>query len=649
MQILAIVLYNATGDQRVVEFKPGKLNIVTGNPATGKSALLDIVDYCLGRSTVTMPVGPITKTVAWYGLLVQLPGGRAFVARPAPKPGAASSSRAMLEIGGADLEPLPFERLEANSDADTVRDDLGRAIGIGENATEPDPNSLRPGLEANLGHALLLCLQGQNEIANRSLYFHRQGEEDGAIGRAIRDTLPYFLGAVPRDQALQRQRLTNARRDLRRAEADLSRARAADKEVEISLRSMVKEAEVAGLLDSTSSDGRTDMLAALQSTLAGAPLPSGDDAVAERRQQMERGRSELRLALRAAGEQAALLDSMDGDEQQYESVVGQQISRLKSLDLLGDVDSGGTCPVCGSRTDDDASVDELRRAAEDLGAQLASVEAIRPRRRQVAGELAQQIDGLREQLRAADAALAGLDATETRGSGVGSRAEQQAFTRGRIQYFIASAAAAEAPELARLEQRVTLQQKTVESLEAGLDPDDEREQLTSRLAVIGADMTAWADRLKLEHTGGVRLDLHRLTVSADTEQGPAPLSRIGSAANWIGYHLVGHLALHRYFTRQDRPVPRLLVLDQPTQAYYQSDVEQQEGVPEADDDRAAVQRMFELMRDVASELAPGMQIIVCDHANLLDPWFQDAVVHNWRDGQKLIPDAWIEQAHSDDQ
>jgi hypothetical protein len=107
--------------------------------------------------------------------------------------------------------------------------------------------------------------------------------------------------------------------------------------------------------------------------------------------------------------------------------------------------------------------------------------------------------------------------------------------------------------------------KTVESLEAGLDPEDEREQLTSRLAVIGADMTKWADRLKLEHTGGVHLDPYRLTVSAD----------------WIGYHLVGHLALHRYFARQNRPVPQLLVFDQPTQAYYQSDVEQQAGVPEA--------------------------------------------------------------------
>lgn len=100
MQLLAIVLYNATGDRQVVEFKPGTLNVVTGSPGTGKSALLDIVEFCLGRSTVTMPVGPITHTVAWYAVLLQLPGGgRAFVGRPAARPGAASSQLAMLENG----------------------------------------------------------------------------------------------------------------------------------------------------------------------------------------------------------------------------------------------------------------------------------------------------------------------------------------------------------------------------------------------------------------------------------------------------------------------------------------------------------------------------------------------------------------------
>lgn len=75
-------------------------------------------------------------------------------------------------------------------------------------------------------------------------------------------------------------------------------------------------------------------------------------------------------------------------------------------------------------------------------------------------------------------------------------------------------------------------------------------------------MTRWPDRLQLEHAGtSVRLDLRQLTVVADTDAGPAPLSRIGSAATWVGYHLVAHLALHRHFVRNDRPVPHLLMID----------------------------------------------------------------------------------------
>jgi Protein of unknown function (DUF3732) len=646
MQLLAIVLYNATGDRQVVEFTPGALNVVTGGPGTGKSALLDIVEFCLGRSTVTMPVGPITQTVAWYAVLLRLPGGgRAFVARPPARPGAASSQLAMLEIG-ADLKPLPFEDLETNADTDSVRDQLGRAIGIEENVTEPEPHSLRQPLEANLGHATLLCLQRQGEIGNRDLLFHRQGEEGGAIARAIQDTLPYFLGAVPRDQAVQRQLLTNARRDLRRTEEDLARARAADEEVEVSLRAMVREAIVAGLLPDEPIEGRTAMLAALQSTLTAAPPPpTGDEVVAERRERLERERSELRLALRAAGEQVALLEAIDGDEQAYEGVVGQQISRLRSLDLLGDVTSETSCPICGHDIDGlDADVDELRQAAEQLSGQLSTVEAVRPRRRQAMKELSDQIDTLRQKLRAADDALAGLSATEAGEEATGSREEQQAFTRGRIQHFLGTARTAEPDALSRLEHRVTMNQEAVHRLQEGLDPDEEREQLTSRLAVVGADMTRWAEELELEHTGSVRLDLKRLTVVADTEQGPAPLNRIGSAENWIGYHLVAHLALHRYFARQDRPVPRFLMLDQPTQAYYPSEVEQRSGVPEGEEDRAAVLRLFQLIHRVVEELAPGMQVIVCDHANLPDPWFQKAVGHNnWREGRKLIPDAWIEQ------
>jgi hypothetical protein len=155
-------------------------------------------------------------------------------------------------------------------------------------------------------------------------------------------------------------------------------------------------------------------------------------------------------------------------------------------------------------------------------------------------------------------------------------------------------------------------------------------------------MSRYAEQLSLEHSGdSVRLDLARLTVVTDTPTGPASLSRIGSAANWIGYHLATHLALHRFLVTQDRPVPRFLMLDQPTQAHYPSEADNATGTAEDDADRVAVRRMFELMRDVVEELAPNFQVIVCDHADLPEDWFNDAVRHRWRNGVKLIPSDWI--------
>src|SRR5664279_810729 len=103
MQILAIVIWNHDGASRVIRFRPGRLNVITGRSRSGKSALLDIVEYCLGRDHRQVPSGPITATVAWYGLIVDIRGQRVFIGRPEPKPGHVSTQIAMLRIG-ADAE-----------------------------------------------------------------------------------------------------------------------------------------------------------------------------------------------------------------------------------------------------------------------------------------------------------------------------------------------------------------------------------------------------------------------------------------------------------------------------------------------------------------------------------------------------------------
>ena len=100
-----------------------------------------------------------------------------------------------------------------------------------------------------------------------------------------------------------------------------------------------------------------------------------------------------------------------------------------------------------------------------------------------------------------------------------------------------------------------------------INSDEAVSRMETFLNFIGQKMTEYSEPLELEHSGSaLRLDLKRLTVVADTEDGPIPLNRMGSGENWVSYHVLSHLALHWWFRRKQRPVPGFLILDQPTQA-----------------------------------------------------------------------------------
>ncbi|RAX48094.1 DUF3732 domain-containing protein [Arthrobacter sp. AQ5-05] len=653
MQLLSLILYNADGRMRQLHFVPGALNIVTGESGTGKSALLTIVEYCLGRDTNLVPVGPITDTVQWYGALWQLDenGSRAFVARPKPAGQNATTSSAMLEFG-VNLEAPSLEDLRTNIDTKQLRQQLGRRVGIEENETDPDPWSLRHPFEANLGHAALLCLQSQSEIASQSVLFHRMGEP--GIDQALRDTIPYFLGAVAPDEALKRAQLRDAKRALVRAGTQYERAQLAARTINVELGALYAEAMAAGLAEEVdTADGRA-IVRALQAACVkriNDQMSTGFDGQDQWRI-IEEQRDVLSGELRGVMENRALLLNEAKTTGRFLTAVEKQRSRLTSLKLLPDLsDTPHTdrgehfqfdCPACGSDLQDpDPTASALRNSLESLNRQIGDLSGARPAQRQALTELDTRAESLREQLRALDVALRNLD----RGRRVTdeARSDNRDFTRGRIDATLARLELTDEITVEVLRQQLEQARAVVEALESELDDDMRREQLTSRLVAIGRDIKAYAERLELEHSAeDVRLDLARLTVVADTATGPAPLSRIGSAKNWVGYHLATHLALHRYLTLQKRPVPRFLMLDQPTQAHYPSEKDNKTGLPEKDADRIAVRAMFELMRDVVTELTPDFQLIVCDHADLPESWFEASVRHRWRNGEALIPIDWID-------
>jgi hypothetical protein len=59
-----------------------------------------------------------------------------------------------------------------------------------------------------------------------------------------------------------------------------------------------------------------------------------------------------------------------------------------------------------------------------------------------------------------------------------------------------------------------------------------------------------------------------------------------------------------------------------------------------EDDRQAVSRMFRFVFSVIEKLSPNFQVVITEHADINEDWYQDAVVERWRGGLKLIPDDW---------
>jgi uncharacterized protein DUF3732 len=185
----------------------------------------------------------------------------------------------------------------------------------------------------------------------------------------------------------------------------------------------------------------------------------------------------------------------------------------------------------------------------------------------------------------------------------------------------------------------------IERVRAKLNSDENASRIDTFLNLISHKMTAYSKQLDLEHSGSsLRLDMKKLTVVADTEDGPIPLSRMGSGENWVGYHVLTHLALHWWLRKRGRPVPAFLVFDQPTQAYYPPDL-QDGGLEqiEKDEDRRAVQALFELMKCACEEIEEPFQLIVLDHAHLSEQWFERAIVEEWRGNAALVPNEWPSQ------
>lgn len=83
MKISSIHVYSHDGQRRDVNFEVDGLNIITGRSSTGKSALSDIIEYCMGQSNFNVSDGVIQDKVSWFAVIISGCAGHGGEAGPA--------------------------------------------------------------------------------------------------------------------------------------------------------------------------------------------------------------------------------------------------------------------------------------------------------------------------------------------------------------------------------------------------------------------------------------------------------------------------------------------------------------------------------------------------------------------------------------
>ncbi|MEV0132268.1 DUF3732 domain-containing protein [Dactylosporangium sp. NPDC050688] len=640
-QISAIYLYGVNGRVRTLSFDTGRLNIITGRSQTGKSSIINIIDYCLGSSGFSIPAGVIRRTVSAYGLRIVGGGREALLVRPAPESGRSSSTRYHISVGELAADAPPLDSLDFNSTLAGARDFLNRFCGIEENLNVPDSGSRNP-LAATIRHALFFVLQAQDEIASRSVLFHSQADEFRP--QAIRDTIPYFLGAQDRDFVAKRNKLAELRRELRAYDRKAAEY-AAIRDASGQARALVAEAVNVGILQL---EDLTDLthesaLALLSEVRDSSPVQIGGLPEVDAYNSLLEERDVLRSRFSLIRSEVHELRRIQAERREFADEAAERRARLRSIGLLRIPSelSVEVCPICDSQLYSTAvHAIDLARSLRALESKITTVQAAEPELDAFERERVLELQNLKDTLRANQEQIDAISASRAQLSFAREDAIRMAVVQGRIGLYLDSQALM--PSVTQTARSRDLIVEEIDELEAQLDSSHAQDRLESILSRIGHSLELKARSIALEHSDSpIRLDVRRLTVVADTLDGPITLAQIGSGENWLGYHISLFVALHEWFVNQHRPVPRFLILDQPSQVYFPPDVKPDEETLE-DDDRQSLGRILRLVLDLVEDFAPQIQVMMMDHADLEEEWFQKSVVHRWRNSDEaLIPRDWI--------
>jgi len=348
------------------------------------------------------------------------------------------------------------------------------------------------------------------------------------------------------------------------------------------------------------------------------------------------------------------LDQLSSSVDEYSNTLTNQEDRMQGVGWFEEkLQNTHQCPVCAAvHTGENPRLVDLHNLARELKLLTASVH-------QAPAKLDQELAVLRLDLREREAAISKarqkrkyVEGLSNEASAQRQRVRQIYLFVGRVEQALENVSASR--NVDDLREKVKALAIRIAELKKELDPRTQRERLTAALDTVSAKIADYARLLNLEHaTENVRLNLRELSLQFGRLSGRTDfLWEVGSGQNWVGYHVAGLLALHEHFMRlSSNPVPRFLVIDQPSQVYFHEAWPSMEQTPNGQtkidysSDIEGVRRIFSALSHFMDAVTCQFQVIVTEHAGSIT-WEGIHHVHlvgNWRKGHDefLIPASWL--------
>lgn len=640
-----IGVIDKAGNKHPVYFKTG-LNIVTGKSSTGKSALIEIFDYCLASSENNIPKGEITKNATIYYVFLQVNDQHMVIGRNPNfgnkgffKREDAFSQDTVNANYFEDNKFIDIERYKKHLTSFFVDVDDVDVSQESRNYRHNNAKAATPSIRSFTS----FMLQHQNLVANKHALFYRFDEK--AKRDQVIEHTKIFLGLVDQKFFILSQENERIQAELSLARKEQENAEKISKNLSQRLEPVLSELyaymgveegqepiKLRAILNNPQ-----DAKNVLEKFFVAEKISHSSNASVLHYENLKNQLNDKTAVLRGLHRKFTSIKKQIDEEERF--VRKNQTFKIKETVLVSDT----VCPFCNTHKEELAeSAKSLQLAIRKISTNLASTKPIRAKFETLLKSVKEDIENTGKVVNNLATQIREIERSEKIIAEQKSLYEAIIMRKARLFSMLDNINLADDFELekriAELVNELLINNISLTEYNVKDGLQNASDAVNQHMAEIGAsfEFEESYQPINLQFSFET-FDLYHQDTKDPEEK--IYLRSMGSGANWMYCHVTLFLALHRYFAElgDKCAIPSILFFDQPTQVYFPNfkrdeaesfeEVKQSEGVQRTsreravDDDINAVENLFSRLSEycvnLEKELGFSPQIIVTDHADQL--------------------------------